>query len=951
MTKLQFRVLYREFLFRIIDLELLAPQGDIGKLLGQFAALLLFVGLWVLLPTVIMSEGPPSELTLLVTWTAEHFIIATTMLVVGLFAVLSWESMFPDRRDIMVLAPLPVQARTVFLAKVATVTTSLGLTVICLNILPGLLTPFAFSTAPVLPPPKYEAAMPPVHVTDLQPVLDRDMVAAWEPTSGRIGIGKDAGVAIGVVEHGVRRVFTYGTANADSIFEIGSITKTFTGLLLARMVEQRKVSFNEPVRELLPEGIVPKPNGPEITLLDLATQHSGLPPMPDNFNPLDRTNPYADYRAADLYAFMAKRGVTKPVHPGFLYSNLGLGLLGQALANSARTTYAKLLKQEITGSLGMRDTVVSLSPEQWERFIQGHSGNAPHNPVHAWDLDALAGAGGIRSTAGDMLTYLEAQLHPERFPTLSAPLTESHQLRASGTAGHHIALAWNHDDRSGIFGHNGATGGFTSHAIFDPTGDYAIVVLLNTGPNLALSPERVGGHIRQRLMGRPAVSLASPLLAGKAAPWSTLRSFGAYWVTLFAAGAFLFSSVLTLQGLAQLLPRQILLRVSSFLQLACFCLFLLVYFLQPPFGGLEVLVNNQGLLPWLPSYWFFSLFQALNGSLPSELAPLAERAWTGLAISLCGAAGAYTICYLRTLQKIAEQPDILPAPWRLRWLPRFGNSLETVVGQFAVRTLFRSPQHRVVLTFYLGIALGLGIFISKAPVLGNQSSAGDVWYQMNAPLLVASILIMCAAALGTRVVFSMPLELRANWIFRVTPPPAVPECLAATRRALYGLALAPVLGAMAALFFGIWPWRAASAHLAILALVGMILSELSLRSFQKIPFTCSYLPGKSYFHMAALAFVAFAYKLNKGAALERSALEDPRRYAALIAVLAIAVGVIRWRTAVRAKSEEAVLHFEDEPEPAILTLGLQHHLAALDHAEEQLSSHFLLKRPSAIRQS
>lgn len=393
---------------------------------------------------------------------------------------------------------------------------------------------------------------------------------------------------------------------------------------------------------------------------------------------------------------------------------------------------------------------------------------------------------------------------------------------------------------------------------------------------------------------------------------------------MFAGGAFLFCSVLTLQGLAQLLPCQIFLRVSSFLQLACFCLLLLVYFLQPPFAGVDVLVNNLGLLSWLPSYWFFGLFQAVNGPLPSELAPMAQRAWTGLAISVFGAVGAYVICYHRTLRKIAEQPDILPAPWRLRWLPRFGNSLETAIGQFAVRTLFRSRQHRVVLTFYLGIALGLAIFLSKVPVLGVQSSEGDVWYQVNAPLLVASILIMCGAAVGARVVFSMPLELRANWIFQVAPPLRVPESLAATRRALYGLAVAPVLAAMAAFFFWIWPWRAAAAHLVVLALFGMIVTELSLRRFQKIPFTCSYLPGKSYFHMAVLVLIGLAYRLNKGAALERGALDHPARYTVLIAVLVIAVGALRWRTAVRAKSEEAVVRFEDEPEPVILRLGLQH---------------------------
>jgi CubicO group peptidase (beta-lactamase class C family) len=922
MTKRQFRALYREFLFRIIDLELLAPQGDISKLLGQFAALLFLFGLWVLLLAVIGTDGPPSEVRLLYTWTTEHFIVATTMLVVGLFAVLSWESMFPDRRDVMVLTPLPVRARTLFLAKVAAVTTALSLTVFCLNFFPGLVAPFAFSTAPALEPPTYQPAMPPVHVADLQAVLDRDMAAAREPASGRLALGKDAGIVVGVVDHGMRRIFTYGTADSDSIFEIGSISKTFTGLLLARMVAEKKISFDEPVRELLPKGLVAKPNGHEISLLDLATQHSGLPHMPDNFIPADRTNPYADYHAANLYAFMARRGVARPAHPPFLYSNLGFGLLGQALANSAGMTYPKLLEKEITGPLGMSDTVVSPSPEQWAHFIQGHGGNAPHNPVHVWDLDALAGAGAIRSNASDMLTYLEAQLHPERFQPLAGALAESHRLRADAAPGEHIALAWFHKANAGVFEHGGATAGYTSYAFFHPKGDYAAVVLINTGPNLMLNPERLGEHMRQRLTGEPAVSLAKSLVAGKAGVWNTLRSFSAYWIALFAAGIFIFCFVLTVQGLAQLLPRQIFLRVSSLLQLACFCLFLLVYFLQPPFAGPEVLFDNQTLLWWLPSYWFFSLFQALNGPLPSILAPLAQRAWIGLAISLCGAIGAYLICCFRTLRKIAEQPDILPARRGLCWLLRFGNSLETAVGQFAVRTLFRSRQHRVVLTFYLGIALGLGIFLSNAPVLVTQGSSTNPWYQVNAPLLMSSILLMCAAPLGARIVFSMPLELRANWIFQVVPPQGVPQCVAASRRALYGLSVAPVLTAMAALFFWIWPWRAAAAHLVVLVCLGIMVSELSLLGFEKIPFTCSYLPGKSYFHMAVLAFIGLMTLINKGAALERNALDHAAQYATLLTVLGVAVSAIRWLAAVRAKSEGAAVQFKDEPEPAILALGL-----------------------------
>jgi CubicO group peptidase (beta-lactamase class C family) len=917
----EFRILYREFLFRIIDLELLAPGGDMSRLLAQFIALLLIMSLWVMLPAATVAGGPPSELSLLVTWTMEHFLIATTMLAVGLFAVMSWESMFPDRRDVLVLSPLPVRARTLFLAKVAAVATALTLTVASLNLFPGLAAPFVFPTALTYPPPRYDAALAPLAADRLEAVLDRDLAAARDPQSGAFWLGKEAGIAIGVVKHGVRRVFTYGTARPDSIFEIGSISKTFTGLLLAQMAAQGKVRLDEPVRLLLPPGTAAQPPGDEITLLDLATQHSGLPSMPDNFNPADVRNSYANYHAADLYAYIGRRGVGKRGRPSFFYSNLGLGLLGQALANRARTTYPQLLQDQIAGPLGMPDTVIRLSREHRARFLQGHSGNGDHRPARALELDALAGAGAIRSTAGDMLTWLEAQLHPERFPALAAALHASHPLKADVSARVRIALAWFYEMDSGIYQHNGATPGYTSYAFFHLRGDYAAIVLINTGPNLALGPEQLGQHIRQRLSGEPAVSLARPVVEGAGGFGRALRSFAAYWGASLAAAAFMLCLVATLQGVAQLLPRQTFLRVSSLLQMLLFCLFLTVYFMQPPFAGPDALVANQSLLSWLPSYWFFALFQHLNGPLPELLLPLARRAWIGLALACAGALAAYLICYFRTLRKIAEQPDILRSTHGLHWLPRFGNSVQTAVGQFSIRTLLRSRQHRVILSFYLGIASGLALFVSKAPVLREQRST-DIWYRVNAPLLVASIVLMWAAVIGIRVVFSMPLELQANWILRVMPSLEIPECLAASRRSLYGLSVAPVWVASAALFFSIWPWRAAAAHLAVLWLLGAIAAELCLYGFRKIPFTCSYLPGKSYFHMAILAFLGLMFLLNKGAALERQALDDPRLYTAMIAGLAIAAGLARWRTAMWTRSPESAVRFEEEPVVVIQSLGL-----------------------------
>ncbi len=142
----------------------------------------------------------------------------------------------------------------------------------------------------------------------------------------------------------------------------------------------------------------------------------------------------------------------------------------------------------------MTDTVITLSAEHERRFMQGH--DEKHRPVHAWDLDALAGAGAIRSTAGDLLTYLEANLHPENYAPLSGALAMSHQLREPATRGGQIALAWAYAADSGSYLHDGGTAGFTSYVFFNPREDCAAVVLLNSGPNLLLSPDLIAEHIQ-----------------------------------------------------------------------------------------------------------------------------------------------------------------------------------------------------------------------------------------------------------------------------------------------------------------------------------------------------------------------------------------------------------------------------------------------------------------------
>jgi CubicO group peptidase (beta-lactamase class C family) len=924
---LQLRVLYPQFLFRVFDLEVLSAhaQGDASKLLGQFAALLVFVSVSITLGAMLFSEPiapstEPRDSGLLLAMVAQHFLIASTMLVVGLFAVLSWDTTFPDRRDVLVLAPLPVRARTMFLAKIAAVASSLGLTIVLLHCAMGLMLPLLFAahaSPAALPALTFDATPAPVPARDMQTVMNRDL--RQQLSSGELAPGTGAGLAIGILEGGERRVFTYGTAKADSLFEIGSISKTFTGLMLASMVVEGKVRLDEPVRELLPPGTVAMPTGPEITLLDLATHHSGLPGMPDNFHPADPSNPFADYGPDQLYVYLKKHGVAKPEETTFAYSNLGVGLLGQALAERAGRSYRDLLREEITGPLGMADTVVKLSAEQQRRFMQGY--NERHRPEHPWDLDAGAGAGGIRSTAGDMLTYLEANLQPEKYAGLCGPLRLSHQLRESAGHGIEIALAWMYAADSGTYRHGGATAGFSSEVFFNPRADCAAVVLLNSGPNRLLSPRQIGEHIRQRLSGDPAISLDTVLVPASGGFWGVLRSFGAYWFTMLAAGAFVYGAVLGAQGLAsQVLPRRLFLRLSGYFQMAAFCLIVGVYFLQPGFGGLDDLtIGSIGrMIQWLPSYWFLALYQQLNGSMHPALAPLARRAWIGLGGVVLGAAVVYTLSYWRTLRKIVEEPDIMPGSLRFNWLPQFGSLPQKAIGQFTLRTLGRSRQHRLIVGFYLGI----GLAFTSLLLNGSETGVNNPWREKSMLLWAASIMMMVLAAVGTRVAFALPLDLRANWIFRVIGVGGGLQSLTAVRCALLLLSVAPVWLGTALVCLTLWPGRQNAAHLAVLGLLGMMLADICLLRFRKIPFTCSYLPGKSRVHMVILGALGVLFVSSDGVMLERHLLRQTGTMTVMLALLAVALVAVRCAGVALAKSEDQELRFEEEAPPTVQDLGL-----------------------------
>jgi hypothetical protein len=403
---------------------------------------------------------------------------------------------------------------------------------------------------------------------------------------------------------------------------------------------------------------------------------------------------------------------------------------------------------------------------------------------------------------------------------------------------------------------------------------------------------------------------------------AVLRSVLAYWLTLLSAGAFTFCCVLDLQGIAaQILPRRLFLRLGSWLQLAAFSTIVSIYILQPltpEKRHLDAAVRGS-LLSWSPSYWFLGLFQQLNGS--AALAPLARRAWTGLAIALTAAAVAYVLCYLRTLRKIVEEPDIFQVPGRGGQLPEIGSALQSALLHFSIRSLLRSRLHRLVLAFYYGMGFAFLVILLKRSVQPAGATT-SIWAQTSAVLPAASAVIMVFAAVGTRVVFSLPVDLRGNWIFRVTPLGRVRDCVVANRRSLLLLATAPVWVVSTALCFAAFPWPVAIRHAVLLAGAAFVLVEVCLLGPQKIPFTCSYLPGKSQVHIAVLATAYMSWVIGPNLRSVLGLVENLAAFGAAVLSMTFLWGGARWANVSAAKSGQAQIRFEEEEQPAVQPLKL-----------------------------
>ena len=316
--------------------------------------------------------------------------------------------------------------------------------------------------------------------------------------SARLGIG----IVVGVIDAQGRRIISYGSLakddqrplNGDSIFEIGSMTKVFTSLVLMDMVQKGEAALTDPVSKYLPASVkMPERNGKKITLQDLSTQSSGLPRMPSNFNPKDPSNPYADYSPELLYQFLSGYQLTRDIGAQYEYSNLGAGLLGHVLTLRAAMDYEAMVRSRICEPLGMNSTRVTLTPDMKARLAVGHGPGLSEVPN--WDLSALAGAGALRSSTNDILTFLAANLGYTKTPLAAAMAAEVSIRRPAGAPDMQIAYAWHVQTKNGhsIIWHNGGTGGYRTYMGYDPESRAGVVVLSNIAS--AAGPDDIGRHL------------------------------------------------------------------------------------------------------------------------------------------------------------------------------------------------------------------------------------------------------------------------------------------------------------------------------------------------------------------------------------------------------------------------------------------------------------------------
>ena len=300
------------------------------------------------------------------------------------------------------------------------------------------------------------------------------------------------GLSIGVIKDGKAYIYNYGETTRDkgrlptanSIYELGSITKTFTATLLAYYVIEGKVKLDDPITKFLPDSVASNPALKGITLEMLSNHTSGLPRLPEDFfkHATDALNPYKDYNKKLMFSYLEHWQATTKPGEQYAYSNFAVGLLGEILAHVNGKTFEQTVTEVITTPLGMNSTIQSITPLLKPHTVTGYDEDG--NPTPAWDQQAMAPAGALRSTVNNMLIYTKANMinSPTR---LSKAMILTHHITYSKDT--KVGLGWHIIVVNGVeyYYHDGGTGGYSSFIAFNVEKNLAVVMLSNCAESVS----------------------------------------------------------------------------------------------------------------------------------------------------------------------------------------------------------------------------------------------------------------------------------------------------------------------------------------------------------------------------------------------------------------------------------------------------------------------------------
>jgi hypothetical protein len=429
-------------------------------------------------------------------------------------------------------------------------------------------------------------------------------------------------------------------------------------------------------------------------------------------------------------------------------------------------------------------------------------------------------------------------------------------------------------------------------------------------------------------------SILFPLMAmnPNAPAGYALRFIGAHATAVFAANAFILLFCVALQGvLMNAVSARYFQWISRYVQLFLLFLFVCLFFLLPrTFSFVKGLnLDNNSLIHFLPPMWFIGLYETLQGHDHSGFRALALVAGQSLAGALAMFILTYMVGFKRHVRRSLESSYTV-SPSTAEWVGSvlqkldilfLRNPAERAVFHLACRTILRSSRHRL----YLGAYAGVGLALTLVGIGSTVLRSADVGIERYDPPLLSIPLVMSFFILcGMRFIFTVPAELNANWIFRLVQGAPAQEYVSGVRKVMWAFGVVPLPASLYPFYAALWGVEASLLHLSFVFTLAGILVEILLLRFQKVPFTCSYLPGRAnlklYWFPYVASFSLYAYGM---ASIERRMLEYPVRFVIFYTAAFAVLCYLKLRRRQLPPSERAVI-FEEQPEPAVRSLNLGH---------------------------